>query len=391
MYSKTQFGQLLEGFPRGAFEKIVATEGADKYSKGFRSWDHYVAMMYGHLSGCKSLRELETGFNAQTPHHYHLGTGPIKRSTLSDANAKRSSQLFNRVCKQLMTRVHRTLKHELSELLFLLDSSAFVLQGPGFDEWAKHYRNNLKQGIKLHLILEGHHGSPSFSQITAMQVSDIKIGRQIPIEPGATYVFDKGYYDYNWWHQIHQQSATFVTRLKKNANIRVVKQLRVATKDSQIIEDSAICFNNRYVKSQTEKNQYYSTPLRRIEVKRPDKNTSLILVTNDFDRSADDIAALYKKRWDIELFFKWIKQNLRIKHFLGRSENAVKIQIYTALISYLLLQIFQQKEGVHLSLKLCLATLRVGLFQRVKTERIVSDREKRRREQMRKIQPELAF
>jgi IS4 transposase len=170
-----------------------------------------------------------------------------------------------------------------------------------------------------------------------------------------------------------------------------VERHEVAADDSQIIEDAAIRLNNRYVKSQTEKNQYYSTPLRRIEVRRPDKNTPLILVTNDFDRPAHEIAALYKKRWDIELFFKWIKQNLRIKHFLGRSENAVKIQIYTALISYLLLQVFQRNNGIHLSLKLCLATLRIGLFQRVKTEKIVSDREKRRREQMREVQPELAF
>jgi hypothetical protein len=182
MYSKTQFGQLLEGFPRGSFEKIVAEEGADKYSKGFRSWDQYVAMMYGHLSGCKSLRELETGFNAQAAHHYHLGTRPIKRSTLSDTNAKRSSQLFGRVCEQLITGVQRKLRHELSDLLFLLDSSAFVLQGPGFDTWARHYRNNLKQGIKLHFMMDGHHGVPGFAQMTPMQVSDIKIGRQMPID-----------------------------------------------------------------------------------------------------------------------------------------------------------------------------------------------------------------
>lgn len=391
MYSKTQFGQLLEGFPRGTFEKLVDQESADKYSKGFRSWDQYIAMVYAHLSGCRSLRELESGFNVQAAHHYHLGTRPIKRATLSDANAKRSNQLFGRICQQLLSGVHRKLRRELSELLYLMDSSPLGFQGPGFDDWACAYRNRLKQGLKLHLMLEAQQGTPCFAQLTPMPVSDIKLGRQMPIEAGATYVFDKGYYDYNWWYRLNQHGAWFVTRLKKNANVSVQERHRLPDNDGRIIEDAAISLNNRYVKSHTEKNLYRHTALRRITVKREHHKTPLILVTNDFERSASEIAALYKKRWDIELFFKWIKQNLRMKHFLGRSENAVKIQIYTALISYLLLQLFQRKKGLPLSLKLCLSRLRISLFQRLQTEEIIAYREKRRRDWLRTIQPELAF
>jgi len=391
MYSKTQFGQLLEALPRGAFEKLVAKHSADKYNKGFRSWDQLIAMIYGHLSDSKSLRELEAGFNAQAAHHYHLGTRPIKRSTLADANTKRSSAVFADICNILMHNVHRKLKRELKGMLYLLDSSPIRLQGLGFDQWAHQYRSNVGQGLKLHMAIEARTATPTFATITGAQVSDIKIGRTIPVEKGATYVFDKGYYDYNWWHQIEENASKWVTRLKTNANISIQHYHEIPTQDGPILEDAAIQFNNRYVKSRTENNAYYKQNVRRIIVVRPDKSTPLTLVTNDFERSAEEIAALYKKRWDIELYFKWIKQNLKIKRFIGRSENAVKTQIYTAIISYLLLQLHQQKHNIKTSLKLCLSALRVGLFQRVETEQIIAKRQRRRRIEIQKSQLQLAI
>ncbi len=391
MYSKTQFSQLLEGFPRGAFERLVNQEQSDKYSKGFRSWDHFVAMVYGHLSGCKSLRELEAGFNAQTAHHYHLGTKPLRRSTLSDANTNRRYDLFERVCQQLISGVHRKLKRELKQMLYLMDSSPISLHGLGFDDWAYQYKNNLRQGLKLHLMIEAQQGTPCYATITGMQVSDIKEGHRIPLEKGATYVFDRGYYDYNWWYEINRMQSVFVTRLKKNANVRVDEYRDIPVKEDQILEDAVVYFNNPRVKSRTEKNAYRNDPVRRIIVKREDKETPLIIVTNDFKRTASEVAALYKKRWDIELFFKWIKQNLKIKNFLGRSENAVKIEIFTALISYLLLQIYQQKNAIKTSLKLCLSMLRASLFQRVKTEHEIARRYQRQREKIRALQQELVF
>jgi len=145
------------------------------------------------------------------------------------------------------------------------------------------------------------------------------------------------------------------------------------------------------VKGGKERNAYFKKPLRRVIVKRPDKTTPIILVTNDFEKTAEDIAALYKKRWDIELFFKWIKQNLKLKTFLGRNENSVKTQIYTAIISYLLLKIYQQKQGTKISLKLCLTVLRTGLFQRDETEQKISKKELTRRKKIRDLQRELVF
>jgi IS4 transposase len=391
MYSKTRFSEVLEGLPRGVFDRVVSKTQADKFNKGFRSWDQLIAMVYAHLSGCKSLRELEDSFNQQSHHHYHLGTRTLKRSTLSDANAKRNDDVFVQTCQWLMQGAHRKLRRELKDVLYLLDSSPIHLQGLGFDNWAPAYKSNVSQGLKLHLMLEATSSTPTFATITGGGVSDIKTGRKMPLEKNAVYVFDKGYYDYNWWYSIHSLGSTFVTRFKKNVNLRRVSQRPVDQINSDILEDAVVKFNNRYVKSQTEKNAYYQTPLRRIAVNRPDKAEPLILVTNDFDRSAEEIAALYKKRWDIELYFKWIKQNLKLKQFLGRSENAVRIQIYTALISYLLLQQYQKKKGITSSLKLCLRSLRVSLFQRPDTEHYVAKKARWRQTLLDQIQPELAF
>ncbi len=391
MYSKTRFGQLLEGLPRSVFERHVRDLNADKYSKGFRRWDQLLAMIFAQVSGVKSLRELETAFNEQKAHHYHLGTQLIKRSTLADANTNRSSEIFSAICNELMKGVHRRLRKELGDMLYLLDSTLIHLEGFGFDDWASEYRNNVSQGLKLHMMIEGREPVPVFVKITGAQSSDIKNGREIELESNAIYLFDMGYYDYNWWHEIEETGSTFVTRLKKNANIRVCKHYPIPSEAEHILEDAEIKMNNRYVKSRTEKNVYYGKRLRRITVERPDKDTPMILVTNNFELSAKEIAELYKKRWGIELFFKWIKQNLKIKTYLGRSENAARTQIFTALISYLLLYIFRQKQSYKNSFKLCLSALRYSLFQRTETEQIVHKRERQRRDYLDEIQPQLAF
>lgn len=392
MYSKTQFAHLLEGLPRGVFDKLVRKNHADKYSKGFRCWDQFVALSYAQFTRCRSLRELESSFNAQAAHHYHLGTRPIKRSTLADANAKRDSRIYEAACQHLLQGVHRGLRRELGNMLYLMDSSPIVLEGNGFDDWAGAYRNHRKQGLKLHMMIEAHNESiPCYTKITGMQVSDIRIGQRIPLTSEATYVFDRGYYSYNWWYRIDQLQSTFVTRLKSNANITVQCQHLVAASAQNILADETIQLNNRYVKAQTEKNLYHNKPLRRITVKNDSRLPPLVIVTNDFDRSASEVAALYKKRWEIELFFKWIKQNLRLKHFLGRSENAVKIQIYISLISYLLLYLYRKKHGITMSMKLLLSTLKVSLFQRKRTEDTLARRRSRWRAEIASLQGSFAF
>lgn len=395
MYRNTRFSDILKGLSRGTFDRLVEKHQADKYCKGFRSWGHLVSMIFAQLSDCRSLRQVEAGFNSQAQHHYHLGTHTLKRSTLSEANQRRNSELFAELCGQLMQGAQRQLRRELGDLLYLLDSSPIHLAGLGYDDWAKPHRSNISQGIKLHLMIEAQGEAPCFTRLTDAKVSDIKIGRTLVPEKGATYVFDKGYYDYNWWYQMESCGAKFVTRFKRNAAVRCesIRPIDLST-PVEILEDAVVQFTRPQVtgsRGVAGPNQYYGTPVRRITVDRPDKGTPLILVTNDFDRSAADIAGLYKARWGIELFFKWIKQNLKIKRFLGRSKNAVKTQIYIALITYLLVQLHHLKSGATETLSLFLTTIKVGLFQRPEVDYELLKRRKRRQLEMSQRQAVLAI
>lgn len=376
MYRNTRFRDLMKGLPRGSFEKIVEQQGNDKYSKGFTSWDQLIAMVYAQVSGCESLRELKAGFNAHKEHHYHLGTREIKRSTLADANRNRSCELFEHVCERLIGQAHRQVRSELTDLLYLIDSSPISLKGLGYDEWTKDNHNHRTQGLKVHMIYAPELELPVHMKMTAPNINDVEVGRETVLEENATYVFDKGYYDYNWWHEIEQNNAKFVTRFKSNAGVNVLKDIVVPMDDEgKILKDEVVKFKHKRPGG-SRVNRYYDKSLRRITVHRPDKKYPLILATNDFERSAEEIAELYKKRWSIELFFKWLKQNLKIKKFLGRSENAVKIQIYTALISYLMAYSMKQREGNCGVMKHWFIALRSTLFQRVEIE---SYRAKKRR------------
>jgi hypothetical protein len=369
--------EILKGLPRGTFDRLVQEHQADKHSKGFGCWDQLVAMVYGHLSGASSLRQLESGFNSQSNHHYHLGTEPIRRSTLAEANGRRKAEVFEATARQLMSQAGRHLRQESQQLLYLLDSTSITLKGPGFDVWTQDSSTRNTQGIKLHVLYAGHEQVPLQHSFTAANVNDIAEGVNLPIEADATYVFDKGYCDYNWWASIDTQGARFVTRFKYNAALRVEQSQPIAAEDSEtILEDQIVRFAYRH-QGGGRRNDY-EKPLRRIVVARPGKERPLVLATNDLGTSASVIARHYKDRWQIELFFKWIKQHLNIKRFLGRSENAVRIQILTALISYLLLAIYRKTHGFTGSLWSLLGELRATLFQRPTLE---AARYRKRREQ----------
>ena len=391
MYRNTLFRELLKGYGRARFERLVDELGADKYSKGFRCWDQLVAMIYAQLTGCVSLRELEAGLNSQAAHHYHLGTRSIRRSTLADANAKRGAELFARVVEELLASAHRRARRELKDLLYLLDSTLITLKGQGYDGWAGQTRTEQTQGLKVHVMMTPQEATPVLAQISDANVNDLNVGRALVLEPGAMYVFDKGYCDYNWWYEIEQAEAHFVTRFKTNASIEV-RQARALGPEvpDEIQADEVVEFRNRRPGGKRI-NHYHGTPLRRVVVRRPDKDTPLVLATNDFTRPAHEIAALYKRRWAIELFFKWLKQNLKIKRYLGRSENAVKIQIYCALIAYLLLQAYRRRHGLTQSMKLCLVSIRSRLFQRTELESEAYRKHRLRRQALFKQQGELAL
>ena len=363
MFRISRLHEVLHPLSRGRFEGWARSCGADKHSKGFGSWQQMVTMIYGHLSGARSLREIETGFNSQFAHHYHLGCRLVRRSTLAEANARRDIEVFAQTANALMAQTHRALRKEVRPLLYLLDSTPISLMGPGFDDWAQVGRTRHTQGLKLHVMYEARQAVPVWQRITAPNVNDLTAGMTAPVQAGATYVFDKGYCDYNWWLSLQQRDARFVTRFKHNASLRVVDERPIPAEDQTIIlADQTVSFANRHPGGG--RYNHYKQPLRRVFVAREGDQSPLVLATNDMTRSAAEIARLYKDRWQIELFFKWLKQHLRIKRFLGRSENAVRIQILCALISYLLVALYRNTHAKTRGMKDVLVELRATLFQR---------------------------
>lgn len=266
-----------------------------------------------------------------------------------------------------MGQVSRKLGQETKELMYLLDSTSITLKGREFERWTTRNQTRNIQGIKLHILIESLSQAPAWHQFSPPNVNDVNLASEVPLQCGVLYVFDKGYCDYNWRHRIDSEGARYVTRFKKNAGIKVVEQRAVPAEEQELIlEDCLVRFKSKYPGAK--RRNLYTTPLRRVTVVRPDKPTPLILATNDSDMSAAEIARRYKDRWAIELFFKWIKQHLKIKSFLGRSENAVRTQILTALISYLLVALYKQRNKLNQTLWDCLCLVRATLFQRPESE-----------------------
>jgi len=365
MFRTSAFGELLRLLPRGSFDQAVRDCKADEHCKSFSSWRHLVTMLYLQLSGQTSLRTVSVGFNAQPQHHYHLDCQAVRRSTLSDANAKESrAQAFEQLAHRVMAQARPRLRGQAVELLQVLDSTSITLKGPGYDEWVKHTRTEHARGIKLHVLLGAAEQAPLTASTSAATLNDLDYARQMALETGVIYVFDKAYCDYSWWWKIEQNHSQFVTRFKINASLQVVRKGRIAKAAKHIIlTDQQVRFANKHPAG-GRRNPYTKT-LRCIEVSREDQGKPpLVLATNDLKSSALKIAERYQARWQIELYFKWIKQHLRIKRFIGTSYSAVRIQIFSALIAYLLLALYAKLHQITQSLWLLLAQLSSTLFQR---------------------------
>jgi putative transposase len=366
MFSISTFSDLLKSLPRAQFEKVVERHDADKYCKSFSHWQQLIAMLYAQLSGMSSLRTIAVGFNSNVAHHHHLGMHPIRRSTLADANERRADTVFSVVAKSLMAQVSGTLRKEASDLMYLLDSTSVTLKGREFDRWTAENKTRRTQGIKLHVLIDAANKVPEWFDFSAANVNDVQLAPQIQLVKGGLYVFDKGYCDYNWWFKIDQQGARFVTRFKSNAAITVEEERPIdAEAQGIVLADRIVKFKSKHPGGK--RVNQYAKSLRYIQITRPDK-TPMSLATNDLTSPALEIAQRYKERWGIELFFKWIKQHLKIKKFFGRSENAVRIQILTALIAYLLVALFKQRSGFKGSLWECLALVSATLLNRFQTE-----------------------
>ena len=329
-YHDSVFGMLLKPISRRWFAGAVERHDGDAYDKSFRSWDHLVALIFAQLSGVASLRGLETVWNAHAHHHYHLGTGRLVRSTLSDANVRRPVAIFAETFAMLSGLADRALRREGGEMLRLMDATPIPLdQMVTWADW-----NGRTRGLKLHVVYDPRTDHPRRIEITPSTVNDVQVGKEVPIEAGATYVFDKAYCNYAWWTRLHKAGSFFVTRKKANATYKVKrwrKPRKTQGEGFKILSDAE-------VRLATQGHAKLGIPMRRIRLKRDDGQI-LTLITNDLARSAVAIANLYRTRWQIELLFRWIKQHLRITKFLGRSENTIRLQLIAAMIAYLLLRI----------------------------------------------------
>jgi putative transposase len=329
-YRDSIFGELLKPVLRWRFDAIVSRHNGNAYDKSFDSWSHLVTLIFAQLGRAESLRGLAACWNAQAHHHYHLGVETVARSTLADANARRPVAVFAETFAMLSGLADRRLKREGAAMLRLIDATPIPLDRLcGWADW-----NGRTHGLKMHVVYDPRRDHPRGVAITPATVNDVEIGRAQPLEAGATYVFDKAYCDYGWWTRIAAAKAWFVTRPKQNAPYRWMawRPLLKTKGDGFTIIDDA------QVRLASQGKAKLAIPMRRIRLRRDD-GTRLTLITNDLGRPAIEIAVLYKARWQIELLFRWIKQHLRLRKFLGRSENAVRLQLLAAMIAFLLLRL----------------------------------------------------
>jgi len=350
------FSQILKLIPRIEFERLVMQTGAERRSKGLSSWSQFVAMLFCQLGRAHSLREIEGGLKSCEGKLVHLAIKAPVRSSLAYANAHRPWELFEQVFQGLYakvaTRARGPRKFRFKNKLVSLDSTLIDLCLSMYD-WAKYCRT--KGAVKLHLVLDHDGYLPSFGIITDGSVADVKVAHRIDFAAGTIVVDDRGYDDYRLFAKWTEQGVFFVTRMKSNACFEVLEQ-RPPPQNRNIVSDQTIRLTGEGAQEKCPHR------LRRVEARREDTGEILVFLTNHHGLGASTIGAIYKDRWQIELFFKALKQNLKIKTFIGTSANAVKTQIWTALIAMLLLRYLQLISRYGWSLSNLVALLRMNLF-----------------------------
>lgn len=352
--SCSMFSQLLKLFPRIEFEQLVRQTGAEYRAKGLSSWSQFVAMLFCQLGRAHSLREIEGGLKSCEGKLSHLGIEAPARSSLSYANRHRPWQLFEALFHALLDKVAAKVvgkrKFRFKNKLVSLDSTTIDLCLSMYD-WAKFTRT--KGAVKLHLVLDHDGYLPRFAVITDGKVSDVEIARRLEFAAGTIVVEDRGYTDYALYSRWIDSGVYFVSRLRANAKFEVVEERKPTP---GVLKDQTIRLTDRYTREKC------THVLRRVEALHQDTGEILVFVTNHHRLAAGSIAAIYKDRWQIELFFKALKQNLKIKTFIGTSANAVKTQIWTALIAMLLFRYLQLCSRFGWSMANLIALLRMNLF-----------------------------
>lgn len=366
MAQNTVFSQIIKLIPRTVFQEIVTSHNADKGLRSMNSWTWFGSLLFGQLTGHDSIRAIERVFDHNNSQMKKLGFGVVRRSTLADANAARPVDLLEDIfhyCLREASKVSPKSTFKFKGDVFAMDSTTIELC-LSLCPWAAFHHG--KGACKLHTAIDVAGDLPQFAVITNGKVHDVGIAREIAMgfKPGDTVVMDRGYLDYAFMNGLNENKVTFVTRAKTNCHFKVVES-RAVNRTQGFRADQVIYLNSMA-------GSRYKGRLRRISYREPDTGNWLVFLTNNFSLCPKTIADLYKARWKVELFFKTLKQNLKIKKFLGTSENAVKAQIFVALIAYLLLQIlrFSLKSGI--SIPDAMAVVGVMLLMKANISKLLS-------------------
>jgi Transposase DDE domain/Domain of unknown function (DUF4372) len=350
------FHDLLKLIPWTIVDRSVEETGADDDPRRIKTRAHVTAMLHAQFTGARGLREIETNLKSHASKLPQLGGCTISKSTLSEANAKRPYAIFARLLSALMRSLQAGYRRKIGDCVRLIDSTSVKLSSLS-GNWATFSEGVC--GAKAHIIYDPDADQPLYLMVTPSNVNDITAAKAMPIEAGATYVFDLGYYDYCWWAKLDEAECRIVTRLKTNTPFTVVED-RPVPPGSSILSDRTGYLPQRLAASR--KNPM-SKLVREIHVKI-ETGKVLRIFTNDITASAQEIADLYKRRWAIELFFRWVKQTLKITHFFGTSENAVRIQIAVALIAFLLLRLAHEANKIVASPLTFARLIRANLMHR---------------------------
>ena len=358
---KTLFAQVMDFLPWKTFHRIVARHGGDKGVRALTCAEQFRAMAFAQLTYRESLRDIEACLQAQSAKLYHMGfREPVARSTLADANESRDWRIWESFAGRLIAQarelyVTEDLGLDLTNTVYALDSTTIDLCLSVFP-WA-HFRTT-KAAVKMHTLLDLKGSIPSFIHVSDGKLHDVHALDLLELEAGAIYVMDRGYVDFARLHALHLAGAFFVTRAKANMDFHRVYSAKI-DRSTGIICDQTIALDGFYTR------QDYPAHLRRVRFNDPESGKTLVFLTNQMTLPAATICALYKSRWQVELFFKWIKQHLRIKRFFGTSENAVKTQIWIAVSVYVIVAIVKKKLQLDASLYTLLQILSVTLFEKM--------------------------
>jgi len=357
---KTLFAQVMEFVPWTSFARIVQRHGGNSGVRTLSCAEQFRAMAFAQLTWRESLRDIEASLSANASKLYAMGfRSAVKRSTLADANESRNWLIWSDLAAVLIRRARKlysgdSLGVDLDNTVYALDSSTVDLCLSLF-EWAPF--RSTKAAIKLHTLLDLRGAIPAFIHISDGKLHDVNVLDMLTFEAGAFYVMDRGYVDFARLYALHQAGAFFVTRAKSPMDARRVYSTPT-DRSTGVISDQQVMLNGHYSAKK------YPDHLRRVRFKDPETGKTLIFLTNNTALPALTIAAIYKSRWQVELFFKWIKQHLRIKHFLGNSENAVKTQVWCAVATYVLIAIVKKELQLDASLYTCLQILSVSVFEK---------------------------